>query len=440
MTPLLFPIHPASAFSTLSFRSDSLAEIANTILLSSHPQWQFLSEGGEAHNASDVHRAPLPIPKLPTPTTPNSHASSSSPSLSAVNSDSAAEGKKPNMFQRGLSSLRAKRTSLSSRFQFKKDDSSKEELTFEELAMQSDAAAAAIPDGDRLRGWEGFVSSILAATVFSSSNEEVYLKKINSALKDAIKDKKFITSAEFTDLKIRDRLVLSSTGVLDPMVPPATAPSPGNPASVSSIGSPACSAGEVASQPALPAISEISDGSIDASPQCFGWHVKLPRHAISGQLHVTGKKVLSFSIKLAFSMELVGGLRSDIDFSPIPMLRVSFMSMPCFQVFLESTIKVGSLPLPIDKKLKKIIETKLREGIEKTMLPPHQLRIPLKPVGPAPTSVATQWDENDLLGKSQAVPAEVVSTELPVSSSASCMDTSTSAPNAGDSSDFSDDE
>lgn len=403
--------------------------------MSSHAHWQFFSEGGEAYNSSDVHRAPLPLPKLPAPTTPNSHAPSSSPSLSAVNPDSVAEGKKLNMFQRGLSSLRAKHPKLSSRFQFKKDDSGKEELTFDELAMQSDAAAAAIPDGDRLRGWEGFVSSILAATVFSSSNEGVYLKKINSALKDAIKDKKFITSAEFTDLKIRDRLVLSSTGVLEPIVPPATAPSSGNPASVTSTASPAR---EGVSEPTPPA---FPDGSTDASPQCFGWHVKLPRHAISGQLLVTGKKVLSFSIKLAFSMELVGDLRSDIDFSPAPMLRVSFMAMPCFQVFLESTIKVGSLPLPIDKKLKKIIETKLREGIEKTMLPPHQLRIPLKPVGPAPTSVATQWDENDLLGKSQAVPAsEVVFTELPVSSSASCADTSSSAPNAEDSSDFSDDE
>jgi hypothetical protein len=80
--------------------------------------------------------------------------------------------------------------------------------------------------------------------------------------------------------------------------------------------------------------------------------------------------------------------------------------MPCFQVFLESSIKVGSLPLPIDKKLKKIIETKLREGIEKTMLLPHQLRIPLKPVGPTPSSVATQWSESDLLEGCQSVQSD----------------------------------
>ncbi len=297
-----------------------------------------------------------------------------------------------NLFQRGLSSLRTKHPKLSSHFQLKKDDSVKAVLTLEELAAQSEAAAAALPDSDRVKGWEGFVSSILAATVFSSSNEEVYLSKINAALKDAIKDKKFITTAEFTDLKIRDRLVLSSAGVLEPLAPSVSAPTQGSLST--STNADEFSSG-VASECNM---SNSAPLSAVAPPQCFGWFVKLPRHAISGQLQVTGKKVFSFSIKLAFSMELVGSLRSDIDFLPSPMLRVSFTSMPCFQVFLESTIKVGNLPIPIDKKLKKIIETKLHEGIEKTMLLPHQLRIPLKPMGPAPTSVATQWDERDLLG------------------------------------------
>jgi hypothetical protein len=90
------------------------------------------------------------------------------------------------------------------------------------------------------------------------------------------------------------------------------------------------------------------------------------------------------------------------------MLRVSFSAMPFFQVFLESTIKVGSLPLPIDKKLKKIIEAQLREGIEKTMLLPHQLRIPLKPVQPDPTSVATQWLDSDLIENHHAAAAAAV--------------------------------
>lgn len=267
----------------------------------------------------------------------------------------------------------------------KKDVDSNLVLTTEELAAQSEAAAAALPDSDRLGGWEGFVSSILAATVFSSANEAIYLSKINAALKDAIKDKKFITSAEFTDLKIRDRLVLQSTGVLQPLAPPSASHPPCPPAHSIADAHPASAA------------SEVGVSASAEPPACFGWFVKLPRHAISGQLLVTGKKVLSFSIKLAFSMELVGNLRTDIDILPSPMLRVSFTSMPCIQVFLESKIKVGSLPIPIDKKLKKIIETKLREGIEKTMLLPHQLRIPLKPVRPDPSSVATQWLESDLI-------------------------------------------
>ncbi len=359
--------------------------------------WQFLTEGAESYSTSDVLRAPLPLPKLPVAATLSSSATSTTP-ITDAKASSNSEGTKMNLFQRGLSSLRTKHPKLSSHFQLKKDDSAKTALTPEELAAQSEAAAAALPDSDRLKGWEGFVSSILAATVFSSSNEEVYLNKINMALKDAIKDKKFITSAEFTDLKIRDRLVLQSTGVLEPLVSAVSNPTPGSTASVSADGLTCGAASECDSWSSSTSASAVSP------PQCFGWFVKLPRHAISGQLQVTGKKVLSFSIKLAFSMELVGSLRSDIDFLPSPMLRVSFTSMPCFQVFLESTIKVGNLPLPIDKKLKKIIETKLREGIEKTMLLPHQLRIPLKPMGPAPTSVSTQWDESDLLGNHVAAP------------------------------------
>ncbi len=206
-------------------------------------------------------------------------------------------GAKMNMFQRGLSSLRTKHPKLSSHFQSKKDVCAP--LTPEELATQSEAAAMALPDSDRLKGWEGFVSSILAATVFSSSNEAIYLSKINVALKDAIKDKKFITSAEFTDLKIRDRLVLHSTGVLEPLAAADLPPSHSGPC-VPADGS--SSGGGGASQASAPS---------DVPAQCFGWFVKLPRHAVSGQLHVTGKKVLSFSIKLAFSMELVGSLRLD---------------------------------------------------------------------------------------------------------------------------------
>jgi hypothetical protein len=358
--------------------------------------WQFLTEGAESYSILDVHRAPLPIPKLPVTVTPSPSATLTSAISDAAKASSNAEGTKMSLFQRGLSSLRTKHPKLSSHFQLKKDDGAKTVLTPEELAAQCEAAAAALPDSDRLKGWEGFVSSILAATVFSSANEVVYLDKINVALKDAIKDKKFITTAEFTDLKIRDRLVLQSTGVLEPLVPAVSAPTPGFVASSSADGSSGVAASESDS------CSNVASVSAFTPSQCFGWFVKLPRHAISGQLQVTGKKVLSFSIKLAFSMELVGSLRSDIDFLPSPMLRVSFTSMPCFQVFLESTIKVGSLPLPIDKKLKKIIETKLREGIEKTMLLPHQLRVPLKPMGPAPSSVATQWDESDLVGKLDA--------------------------------------
>jgi hypothetical protein len=111
---------------------------------------------------------------------------------------------------------------------------------------------------------------------------------------------------------------------------------------------------------------------------------------------------------------------------PSPMLRVSFSAMPFFQVFLESTIKVGSLPLPIDKKLKKIIEEQLREGIQKTMLLPHQLRIPLKPVQPDPSSVATQWLESDLIENCHAAaaadltPPAIASTVAPGPDAAGC--------------------
>jgi hypothetical protein len=361
----------------------------------SHNRRQFLIEGADSCSSASVHRAPLPLPKLPVAITSATAAPQSSDSIKG---DSNADGKKMNMFQRGLSTLRTKHPKLSSHFQMKKGTDSVSVLTTEELAAQSEAAAAALPDSDRLRGWEGFVSGILAATVFSSSNEAIYLSKINSALKDAIKDKKFITSAEFTDLKIRDRLVLQSTGVLQPLAPPPASHPPCSPAHSTADTHPASAASEV------------------GPPACFGWFVKLPRHAISGQLHVTGKKVLSFSIKLAFSMELVGNLRTDIDLLPSPMLRVSFTSLPCIQVFLESTIKVGSLPLPIDKKLKKIIETKLREGIEKTMLLPHQLRIPLKPVRPDPSSVATQWLESDLIESNH-----VASSSEPALAAAACV-------------------
>ena len=393
--------------------------------------WQFLTEGAENYSASDVHRAPLPLPKLLTTANPVPSAMLATATSDAANGISRSEGTKMNLFQRGLSSLRTKHPKLSSHFQLKKDGSTSTVLTPEELAAQSEAAAAALPDCDRLKGWEGFVSSILAATVFSSSNEQVYLNKINAALKDAIKDKKFITTAEFTDLKIRDRLVLQSTGVLEPLAPAASAATPGSVASSSADGSSGCAASDCGSCSSLASISAVTP------PQCFGWFVKLPRHAISGQLHVTGKKVLSFSIKLAFSMELVGSLRSDIYFLPSPLLRVSFTSMPCFQVFLESTIKVGSLPLPIDKKLKKIIETKLRDGIEKTMLLPHQLQIPLKPVGPAPTSVATQWDECDVLGNrdSALISEPVASAVASAGTSVNFCDSPISVPHLGDSDD-----
>ena len=340
----------------------------------------------------------MPLPKLPVAAAASSATSTTTALGDAVKGDGKAAEAKMSMFQRGMSSLRTKHPKLSSHFQMKKDAGSKAVLTPEELAAQVEAAAAALPDSDRLKGWEGFVSSILAATVFSSNNEEIYRHKINAVLKDAM-DKKFITTAEFTNLKIRDRLVLQSTGVLEPLEAAAASATPSSPASSSLTGTPASagsesgSASACAPAPAATAAAELRDNP----PQCFGWFVKLPRQAISGELQVTGKKVLSFSIKLAFSMELVGSVRTDIDLLPLPMLRVSFTAMPCFQVFLESTIKVGSLPLPIDKKLKKIIETKLHEGIEKTMLLPHQLRIPLKPMGPEPSSVATQWDDSDLL-------------------------------------------
>ena len=390
----------------------------------------------------------MPLPKPPASAAAIASAASTTASSDAVKGDSKAEGAKMNMFQRGLSSLRTKHPKLSSHFQLKKDDSSKAVLTPEELAAQVEAAAAALPDSDRLKGWEGFVSSILAATVFSSKNEEVYRNKINAVLKDAIKDKKFIKTAEFTNLKIRDRLVLQSTGVLEPLEAVTAADTPGSSASLSASGGNLASAGGASSSASIcgPALAAATADELrDTPPQCFGWFVKLPRQAISGELHVTGKKVLSFSIKLAFSMELVGSLRTDIDFVPLPMLRVSFTAMPCFQVFLESTIKVGSLPLPIDKKLKKIIEAKLREGIEKTMLLPHQLRIPLKPMGPEPSSVATQWDESDLLENHHAPHAAEMSATALASAGTSAYfqrtpDSPSKMPMEADSSDSDSDE
>ena len=79
------------------------------------------------------------------------------------------------------------------------------------------------------------------------------------------------------------------------------------------------------------------------------------------------------------------------------------------------------------------------------MLLPHQLRIPLKPMGPEPSSVATQWDESDLLENHHAPHAAEMSASALASTGTSAYsqrtpDSPSKMPMEADSSDSDSDE